>query len=80
MGFGRGTHIDCEDCHFSGYFLGSYCVDVSADITLHRCTVQVWSGLLCVPVIHGGARTATVPQQGSLPLFSNTSLLVGQTL
>jgi hypothetical protein len=55
MGFGRGVHIHCEDCHFSGYFLGCCCVDVAADITLHRCTVQVGPCLLCVPVMPGGA-------------------------
>jgi hypothetical protein len=48
--YGQGMNVHCEDCHFSGYFLGNSIVDASGHITLHRCTVQV-----CVCVGGGGA-------------------------
>jgi hypothetical protein len=38
---GPGASIHCEDCHFSGYFLGHACLAALAHVTLHRCTVQV---------------------------------------
>jgi hypothetical protein len=43
---GIGGHIQCQDCHFSGYFLAAACLCVADHMTLHQCTVQVGACLL----------------------------------
>jgi hypothetical protein len=39
-----GARVHCEDCHFSGSYLGAACLFAGAHMTLHQCTIQVRGG------------------------------------